>query len=78
MKAGVPDMVFPNPRGFFHGYYQEMKRRKGGVVSPDQFLWIEVLRGQGYCVDVAKGADEAKAGIMAYHSLGPFKLEAGI
>lgn len=74
LKAGVPDLVFPNPRGGFHGYYQEMKRRKGGVVSPDQFLWIEFLRGQGYCVDVVKGADESKAGILAYHSLGAFTM----
>ena len=74
MKSGIPDLVFPNPRGGFHGYYQEMKRRKGGVVSDDQFIWIEFLRGQGYCVDVVKGADESKAGILAYHGLGPFSL----
>lgn len=73
MEAGIPDLVFPEPMGCFHGYYQEMKRTKGGKISDDQFIWIEFLRGQNYCVDVVEGCEEAKLALMAYRALGPFK-----
>lgn len=56
---GIPDLCIPYPRGPFHGLYIEMKRRKGGVVSPEQMATIEALRGLGYCVEICRGADEA-------------------
>lgn len=74
LKAGVPDLVFPLARGGFHGFYLEMKRRKGGTVEPEQKAWHKRLEAEGYCVNVAKGADEAKAGILAYLACGPFTM----
>lgn len=74
LKAGVPDIVYPEPRGWYHGYYQELKRIKGSDLhNLDQLLWHELLRGKGYCVDVVKGAEEAKLALMAYLNLGSYR-----
>ena len=72
VSPGVPDLCFPHPREIFHGLYVEMKRRVGGRVDPDQAIWIEFLKGQNYCVGVARGYDEAVQLIEAYMRLGPF------
>ena len=55
VSAGVPDLCFPS----LH-LYIEMKRTKGGTVSPEQKDWIEYLRKHGYSAEVACGFDEAK------------------
>ena len=44
----------------------EMKRQKGGVVSPEQTDWIAYLRGVGHLVIVSKGAEDAKNQIMGF------------
>ena len=36
LSAGVPDIVIPEPMGFWHGMFIEMKRKTGGVVSEAQ------------------------------------------
>ena len=54
VSAGVPDLMIPTLRLFL-----EMKRIKGGVVSPEQTDWMEYLRGCGYSAEVARGCDEA-------------------
>ena len=59
VKAGVPDLFLPAPKGEYHGLFIEMKRRKGGRVSEDQKLWIKELRQNGYRVEVCKGWNEA-------------------
>lgn len=66
VKPGIPDVFLPVARGGFHGLYIEMKRRKGGRVSPEQRAMIEVLRGQGYRCEVCKGWEEAKNTITEY------------
>lgn len=38
----------------------EMKRKKGGKVSPEQKLWLETLNNAGIESTVCKGFDEAK------------------
>lgn len=59
VKAGVPDLCLPVPRGNYHGLYIELKRTKGGSVSAEQTRWMDALRGQGYRAEVCKGAEEA-------------------
>ena len=66
VKAGVPDLFLPVARGGAHGLWVEMKRRKGGKLSPDQKAWIEALTAQHYTVIVAHGADEACDAIYQY------------
>lgn len=56
---GMPNINLP-VRNFEHnGLYIELKRLKGGVVSPEQKWWLEELNKQGYYATVAKGHGEA-------------------
>jgi hypothetical protein len=48
------------------GLYIELKRSKGGTVSPEQKIWMSLLRQQGYQVVVCKGAAAAKLEIERY------------
>jgi VRR-NUC domain. len=66
VKAGVPDLCLPIPRGPYHGLWIEMKKIKGSRTSKVQKGWIQALRGQGYAAEVAKGADEAWNIIVEY------------
>ena len=66
LRKGVPDMliVIPPERavdGTGRVIFVELKRVKGGVVSPEQKKWIAALNAVGGTVDafVAHGADEA-------------------
>lgn len=56
---GVPDLFIPEWRVWI-----EMKKAKGGRVSPEQKDWIEYLTGCGYIAFVANGCEEAKEKIM--------------
>ena len=58
---GVPDLFVPAWR-----LWIEMKRTKGGSLSPEQKDWIDYLQNVGYCVIVGKGADDAKRQISAF------------
>ncbi len=66
LKKGVPDLVLPVPAGEFHGLYIELKREKGGVVSPEQRMWLDMLNGCGYKAMVCRGATEAIDAICDY------------
>lgn len=66
VKAGVPDVFLPVPRGEFHGLFIEMKRREGGKVSQEQKTWIADLQEQGYKAAVCKGWEAAAAVIEEY------------
>ena len=66
LKAGVPDLCLPVPRGVHHGLYIELKRIKGGKVSPQQAWWHQQLRTQGYRCVVALGWEAAREEIEAY------------
>lgn len=65
-KAGVPDIFFAWSRLGYHGLFIEMKRTKGGTLSPDQEDTIESLRLAGFLVVVCKGCEEAQAAMRAY------------
>ena len=66
VKAGVPDLCLPVPRGRFHGLYIELKRRRGGRVDELQVAWKEELMKQGYSVALCKGWEAAAEVILNY------------
>lgn len=66
LRAGVPDINLDVARGEYHGLRIEMKRRRGGRVSPEQAAWLEALREQGYAAIVAYGWEEAADAIEKY------------
>jgi len=66
VKAGVPDICLPVPRGGYHGLFIELKRTQGGVVSPEQTEWLEALRTQGYRAEVCRGWESAAHVIKEY------------
>lgn len=57
VKKGFPDMVIVTPTKVL---FLEMKRIKGGVLSPEQKEWIKILPDKTTSSSVAKGFDEAK------------------
>jgi hypothetical protein len=61
VSAGVPDLFIPALK-----LWIEMKRVKGGRLSPDQKDWIEYLQSNGYICFVCNGADDAKLKIKQY------------
>lgn len=66
VKAGVPDICLPVARNGLHGLYIELKRKKGGRISPEQERWIEWLNGQGYLAVVCRGWEDAANLIERY------------
>lgn len=66
VRAGVPDLFLPVASRGVHGLWVELKRAKGGRVSPEQEGWAKALIEQGYCVVVCYGADEAIQQIRGY------------
>ena len=55
VRRGVPDIVVFEELGGFRGMAIEMKRAKGGTVSPEQGRWHAWLRERGWLVIVARG-----------------------
>jgi len=63
VASGVPDLFVPAWR-----LWIEMKRTKGGSLSPEQKDWIKYLESVGFCCIVGKGAEDAKRQISAFSS----------
>lgn len=63
---GVPDIFFAKPNPSACGLFIEMKKIKGGSVSPDQKIQILALQEEGFVVEVARGADEAFKILLDY------------
>jgi hypothetical protein len=61
VASGVPDLFVPA----WH-LWVEMKRVKGGSLSPEQKDWIAYLEGCGYQCVVGKGAEDAKRQISTF------------
>lgn len=59
-SSGVPDLFIPALR-----LWVEMKKHKGGSLSPEQKDWIAYLEGCGYRCIVGKGAEDAKKQIIS-------------
>lgn len=66
VKPGVPDLCLPVPRAQWHGLYLEMKRERGGVLSPQQRWWLAELERQGYLVTRCNGREAAIAELERY------------
>jgi hypothetical protein len=58
---GIPDLHIPAWR-----LWVEMKRQKGGALSPDQKDMINHLESIGHSVIVGRGFESAKAQIMEH------------
>ena len=65
-RKGFPDMILPVARGGYHSLAIELKRIKGGTVSPEQKKWLADLSVQGWKCAVCYGFEEAKAEIEKY------------
>ena len=70
MRPGMLDLMLALPTHCFPGMFIELKRRQGGVTSPEQVVMVSILRRAGYNVIVARGADEAIKAIKAYATSG--------
>jgi hypothetical protein len=58
---GIPDLFIPSLKIFV-----EMKRVKGGVVSPEQKKMMAYLERVGYKVILAKGATDASIQVLNF------------
>jgi len=67
VKAGVPDLCLPVPRGGYAGLFIELKAA-GGRLRDSQRQWIADLNRQNYKAVVAYGFDEARTAIEDYLS----------
>ncbi len=65
VKAGVPDLFLPVPRGGYHGLFIEMKYGKNKP-TPSQRKWMAALNEQGYLAVVCYGFDGARDMIEKY------------
>ena len=66
VRAGVPDLFLPIAANGKHGLFIEMKRSKGGRLSPQQHDWLAYLSGADYQAHCCAGFDEASACIVSY------------
>lgn len=60
VRPGVPDLLIPA-----WNTWVEMKRQRGGKLSPEQKDWIEYLQSIGHTAIVAKGADDGMTQLAA-------------
>lgn len=69
VRAGVPDLFLPVAAGTYHGLFIEMKRSKGGRLTPEQKAWLEYLHGQGYAAHCCAGFEAAREAVNLYITL---------
>lgn len=65
VKAGVPDVHLPAPRGAYHGLYIELKAGKN-TTTEKQRDWLDFLRQQGYYTAICYGWQAAAELIEKY------------
>lgn len=68
VKRGVPDVILAAPSRGYHALFIELKKKRGGRVSPEQAEWKNQLQVQGYRVEICAGFEAAKQTIMEYLS----------
>lgn len=69
VSKGVPDLFVPECQ-----LWIEMKRIKGGTVSPEQKDWISYLESIGYTCIIGKGCEDAKAKIILALDSKPYRM----
>lgn len=65
VKAGVPDLFLPVPRGKYHGLFIELKA-ENGKPTESQLWWRNELNGQDYFSAVCYGWSQASELILSY------------
>ncbi len=65
VKAGVPDILLPSPRGKYHGLFIELKVAKNKP-TVNQINWLQQLSKQGYAVCICYSWTEAREKIIKY------------
>jgi len=65
VKAGVPDLCLPVPRGIYHGLYIELKAGRNRTTD-NQDRWLQALSKNGYCTAVCHGWEAATKTIVNY------------
>lgn len=65
VKAGVPDLCLPVPRGKYHGLYLETKI-PGNDTTPEQDAWLQALANYGFACRVCYGFEALKEAVLAY------------
>ena len=68
VSAGVPDILIFEARQGAHGLAIEMKRVRGGTVTPQQRRWHADLRERGWRVEVCRGHEAAIVVLNEYLS----------
>lgn len=68
VKAGVPDLFLPSPKGKYNGLFIELKYGKNKATESQQ-EWINKLISQGYYAKVCVGFEEAQNTILEYVTL---------
>lgn len=68
VKAGVPDICLPLPKGGYHGMYLEMKVGKNKT-SEAQKEYLAYLASVGYATAVCYSFEEARNTLVKYIGL---------
>lgn len=63
VKKGVPDYIICLKRKPIL-FFLEMKRRRGGRVSPEQTEWIKAINEHGARAVICYGFDDAKMAVL--------------
>lgn len=70
VKAGVPDLNLPVPKGIYNGLYIEMKYGNGRLEDSQKKMMKDLAAAGHYCV-VCYGAEEAIKVLKEYCELKP-------
>jgi hypothetical protein len=69
VRPGYPDVGLDVARGGYYGLRLELKRLRGGKVTPEQTAWHVRLGEQGYCCSFAAGWQAASEITLRYLAL---------
>jgi hypothetical protein len=70
VRAGVPDLVLPVPKGIYAGLFIEMKYEKGRLQDSQREYLLRAM-DYGHCCYVCFSADEAISVLEEYLQLEP-------